>query len=149
MLLDLTKEIADEDPFAALRLLHTCGISRFGHVLSAVPPSLVQAFARESDEAVAATFATIHQSPTAEDSTHILLVKAGDASLTSLEAHAVGGYLGAFYRIAGPLQQRLSAMGGNPNREMAEALHNPIASRATLPWARIVCDAHEKAKSVA
>ena len=37
-LLDLTEEIADEDPFAALRLLQTCGIQRFGHVLSAVPP---------------------------------------------------------------------------------------------------------------
>ena len=62
-LLDLTEEIADEDPFAALRLLQTCGINRFGHVLSAVPPPLVAAFARERDEAVATTFATIQQSP--------------------------------------------------------------------------------------
>jgi hypothetical protein len=38
-LLDLMEEIANEDPFAALRLLHTCGINMFGHVLSAYPPS--------------------------------------------------------------------------------------------------------------
>ena len=135
-LLDRTKEIADEDSFAALRLPQTCGISRFGHVLSAVPISLVQAFARERDEAAASTFATIQQPPTAEDSTNNLLVGAGGASFTSQEARAVGGYLGAFYRIAGPLQQRLSAMGGNTNREKAGALHNPVASRATLPCAQ-------------
>ncbi len=41
MLLDLTEEVSDEDPFAALRLLQTCGIQRFGHVLSVVPPDLV------------------------------------------------------------------------------------------------------------
>ncbi len=60
-LLDLTKEIADEDPFVALRLLQKCGINSFGHVLSAISPLLVQPFARERDEAVATTFATIRQ----------------------------------------------------------------------------------------
>ena len=59
MLLDLTEEVTDEDPFVALRLLQTCGISRFGHVLSAVHPPLAQAFAKDRDEAIAATFATI------------------------------------------------------------------------------------------
>ncbi len=44
-LLDLTEEVADEDPFAALRILQTCDISRFGHVLSANPPPLAQQFA--------------------------------------------------------------------------------------------------------
>jgi hypothetical protein len=39
-LLDQTDEVADEDPIVALSLLQTCGISRFGHVLIAVPPSL-------------------------------------------------------------------------------------------------------------
>ena len=63
-LLDLMEEVADEDPFAALRRLQTCGISRFGHVLSAVPSPLAQAFARDRDEAIATTFATIQQSPT-------------------------------------------------------------------------------------
>ena len=37
-LLDLEEQISDEDPFAALRLLQVCGVFRFGHVLSAIPP---------------------------------------------------------------------------------------------------------------
>ena len=74
MLLDLTEEIADEDPFAALRLLQTCGISKFGHVLSVVTPAMAQDFARERDEAITATFSTIQQSPTTETSTHALPV---------------------------------------------------------------------------
>ena len=121
-LLDLTEEIADEDPFAALRLLQTCGISKFGHVLSAVPPNLAKNFARERDEAIGATFATIQQSPTTENSTHDLSVGAGGAGLTSLEAHAACGYIGALFRIARPLQQRLIAMGGPTNMEVAAAL---------------------------
>jgi hypothetical protein len=104
-LLDLTEEIADEGPIAALRLLQTCGISKFGHDLSAVPPAIAQDFAREIDEAIAATFSTIQQAPTPENSTHALPVGAGGAGLTSLETHAAGGYIGAFFRIAGPLQQ--------------------------------------------
>jgi hypothetical protein len=70
-LLDLTEEIADEDLFAPLRLLQTCGISRFGHVLSAVPSALAQPFAKDKDEAIAATFSTIHKSPAPEGSTHL------------------------------------------------------------------------------
>jgi len=61
-LVDLTEEITDEDSFAAFCLLQTCGISRFGHVFSAVSPLLSQAFARDRDEAIATTFATIQQS---------------------------------------------------------------------------------------
>jgi hypothetical protein len=102
-LLDLTEEIADENPFVALRLLHTCGISRFGHVLSAVPLALAQPLAKDRDEAIAATFSTIHQSLAPEGSTHTLPVGSGGAGLTSWAAHAEGGSIGAFYRIAGPL----------------------------------------------
>jgi hypothetical protein len=141
-LLDLTEEIVGEDPFAALRLLQTCGINMFGHVLSAVPPTLAIAFARERDEAIAAIFATIQQSPPGDGSTHTLLVGAGGAGLTSLEAHAWGGYLGAFYMIDGPLQQRLVAMGGSSNRMNAAALHNPNATKDTLQWAHNVGEAH-------
>ena len=104
-LMDLPEEVVDKDPFAALRLLQTCGISRFDHVLSAVSPPMAQAFARDRDEAIAAIFATIRQTPPGEDSTHTLPTRAGGEGLTSLEAHAWGGYLCAFYRIAGPLQQ--------------------------------------------
>ena len=91
-------------------------------MLSAVPPDMAKDFARERDEAIAATFATIQQSPTTENSTHNLPVGAGGAGLTSLEAHAAGGYVGAFFRIAGPLQQRLIAMGGPTNGEVGAAL---------------------------
>ena len=36
-LLDHVEEISDEDPFATLKLLQVCGVSRFGHVLSVAP----------------------------------------------------------------------------------------------------------------
>jgi hypothetical protein len=145
MLLDLTEAITGEDPFATLRLLQTCGISKFGHVPSDVPPALAQDFAREKDEATIATFATIQQSPTPENSTHALPVGAREAGLTSLEAHAAGGYIGAFFRIAGPLQQWLTSMGGTTNREIVAALHDPSASKNARQWARSVCEAHDEA----
>jgi len=57
--LDQVEEVSDEDSFAVLRLLQVCGVSRFGHVLSVVPPAYAVYFARRRDEAVAATLATI------------------------------------------------------------------------------------------
>jgi hypothetical protein len=102
-LLDLTELVLEEDPFAALRLLQTCGIQRFDHVLSAAPPNLVREFAAARDEAISSTFSTIQQSPSSEDSTHTLPVGAGGAGLTSLAAHAKVSYAGAFFRIARPL----------------------------------------------
>ena len=147
-LLDLKEEVSDEDPFAALRLQQTCGIQRFGHVLSAVPPDLVREFAVTRDEAISCTFATIEQSPVPEDSTHTLPVGAGGAGLISLAAHAEGSYIGAFFMIAGPLQQRLNAMGGSTNRELAAALHNPLTSRDTNQWAVNVHMAHDAAKQL-
>ena len=83
---------------------------------------MAQSFARERDEAIATTFATSKQSPPVEDSTHTLSVGAGGAGLTSFEAQAWGSYLGAFYRIAGPLQQRLIAMGGSTIKAIATTL---------------------------
>jgi hypothetical protein len=60
-LIDLVEEVSDEDLFAALRQLQVCGVSRFGHVLSVVPPACAVDFARSRDVAVAATLATIQQ----------------------------------------------------------------------------------------
>jgi hypothetical protein len=37
-LLEFIADVSDEDPFAALKLVHVCGVYRFGHTLSAVPP---------------------------------------------------------------------------------------------------------------
>ena len=48
-LLDLIEEVTDEDPFAALRLLQTCGIFRFRHVLSADPPATTSPTIRERE----------------------------------------------------------------------------------------------------
>ena len=58
-LLDLVGAVSDEDPFAALRLLQVCGVNRFGHVLSAIPPENTATFCEERDAAVAATTGVI------------------------------------------------------------------------------------------
>jgi len=86
--------------------------------------------------------------PPGEDSPHTMPVGAGGAGLTSLEAHAWGGYLGASYRIAGPLQQRLTTMGGNTNRAIATSLQNPSASRNSHQWAHNVWEAREAGTKV-
>ena len=87
-LVDLFEEISIEDPFASLRLLQVCGVNRFGHIISAVPPPLVDQFATARDEAVASIFAVIQQAHPPETSTHSLPVGAGGASITSLAKHA-------------------------------------------------------------
>jgi hypothetical protein len=147
-LLDLVEEVSDEDPFAALRLLQMCGVQKFGHVLSAVPPDQVREFAAARDEAIAATFSTIQQSPAPDHSTHTLPVGAGGAGLPSLAAHADGSYVGAFFRIAGPLQQRLCAMGGQTNSNLAASLQYPEHSKNSTQWANSVIKAHAMARDL-
>ena len=48
-LLELAGDVSEEDPFAALRLLKICGVNRFGHILSAVPPESGSLFAEQRD----------------------------------------------------------------------------------------------------
>jgi hypothetical protein len=62
-LMDLVESDADEDPFAALRLLQVCGVHRFGHNINAIPPPLVSDFVHSRDDAVTQSFATIKQDP--------------------------------------------------------------------------------------
>ncbi len=69
-LMDLVEDVADEDPFAALRLLQVCGVQCFGHIITSVPPPLVRDFATARDEAVASTLVAIQQEPPPQDSTH-------------------------------------------------------------------------------
>jgi hypothetical protein len=75
-LLDLVEEVTKEDPFAALIFLQVCGVRRFGHVISSVPPHLVISFAQARDEAYMATFAAIQHEPPPAHSSHSLLVGA-------------------------------------------------------------------------
>ena len=146
-LLDLVEEVSEEDPFAALRLLRVCGVNRFGHVLIAVPPQKVQAFADSRDEAMALTCAVIQQEPPSDHSTHSLPVGAGRARLTSLGKHASGSYdLGAFFRITGPLQQRLTTLGGSTNRAVAAGLQNPTEAANSMEWVKHICEAHMQAE---
>ena len=147
-LLDLIEEIASEDPFAGLRLLQVCGVNRFGRIISVVPPSLVLPFATSRDEAVASTFDCIQQAAPSELSTHSLPVGDGGASITSLAKHVAGSYLGAFFRVVGPLHQRLIAMGGATNRLVAAHLTQPFETSASAPWASFVCAAHSAALSL-
>jgi len=51
-LLNQVKDIAEDDPFTALRLLQVCGVNRFRHVISAVPPAIIRQFAESRDATV-------------------------------------------------------------------------------------------------
>jgi hypothetical protein len=119
------ESVADEEPFAALRLLQVCGVERFGHIISEVPPPLVSDFDFSRDDVVTATFIAIQHEPPSQDSTRSLLVGTSGAALTSIARHAASSYLGAFFQVAGLLFQRLVAMGGNTNRSVATILTNP------------------------
>ena len=52
-LLNLVKDIAEDDPLTGLRLLHVCGVNRFGHVISAVLPAIIRQIAESRDATVA------------------------------------------------------------------------------------------------
>jgi len=58
-LLDLVADVSKEDPFAALRLLQVCGVNRFGHVLSAVPPDVAAPLCEDRDAAVVVALGAI------------------------------------------------------------------------------------------
>jgi hypothetical protein len=51
-LLNLVKDIAEDDPLTGLRLLQVCGVNRFGHVISAVSPAIIRQFAESRDATV-------------------------------------------------------------------------------------------------
>ena len=134
-LLDLVEYVGEEDPFVALRLLQVCGVQRFAPW-----------FANSRDETVLANFASIQQEPPRMDSNHSLPVGADGAGVASLVRHAFGSFLGAFLRVAGSLQQRLTIIGGRTNRSFAAMIANPSAICDTRPWARFVCEAHAEAR---
>ena len=108
-LLDLVADVADEDPFVALRLLQVCGVNMFGHILSAVPPNATSAFCSERDTMIADALGAIQSIPVDPDhSAHSLPVVAGGAGLHSMRSSTSASYLGAFFRVVGPLTVRLA-----------------------------------------
>ncbi len=132
----LAKDIAEEAPLTALRLLQVCGVIMFGHVFSAAPPAIIRLFAEERDIAVIRCLEEIQQHGATEQPTHALLVGAGGASLHSRVQHGAGSHLGAYYRIAGPLIARLLLIGGMTPREAAAHLLNPLDQARGGGWAR-------------
>jgi hypothetical protein len=51
-LLELVANGFDEDPLAALHFLQICGMNRFGHILSAVPPESSAIFRAQRDASI-------------------------------------------------------------------------------------------------
>jgi len=66
----------------------------------------------------------------------------------SIARHAASSYLGAFFLVAGPLHQRLIAMGGSTNHSVASMMVNPVQAFATHQWDVFVCNAHVDALSL-
>jgi hypothetical protein len=86
-LLQLVKEIAENAPLTALRLLHVSGVNIFGHVISIVPPAIIRPFAEARDAAGATCLEEIQDHEVGVHSTHDLPVGARVASLHSLVRH--------------------------------------------------------------
>ena len=107
-LLQLVEEIAEFDPLAALNLMRASGVTRFGHILSALPPLISAGFCLGRDAAVLQAFAQVQRfAPDPDSSTHHFPISMGGAGLDSLTRHARGNFLGTYYRIVGPLYERL------------------------------------------
>ena len=59
----------------------------------------------------------------------------GGAGLDSLVEHARGNYLGTYFRVAGPLYERLLPMGYGINLVLANHLAQTSVTQAIHPWA--------------
>ena len=70
----------------------------------------------------------------------------GGAGLDSLTRHARGDFLGAYYRTAGPLYERLLRMGLRVNLVLAGHLARPEVSQTTQPWAWHLVVSYKEAK---
>ena len=69
----------------------------------------------------------------------------GGAALPSLRELAPASYLGAFFRVTGPLTKRLALMGGTTTTRAATLLADPEAASATYAWAAFLTAAHREA----
>ena len=108
-LLELVVDVSDEVSFAALHLLHVCGVIRFGHILSDAPPELASLCSEQCNEVITEVLAVVQGRPAdSATTTHNLSVAAGGAGLPFLQRTALAIYLGAFFRVAGPIIHRLA-----------------------------------------
>jgi hypothetical protein len=57
----MVKDIAEEAPLTALRLLQVCGVNKFGHVISGVPPAIIHLFTEARDAAVVHCMEAVHE----------------------------------------------------------------------------------------
>jgi hypothetical protein len=138
-LLELVTYVSNEHPFAALSLLQVCGVKRFGHILSVVPPRSLATFCEQRDATITTTFGAIQGIPVdPEHSTHDFPVVAGGAGLPSLLRTASVSYLGAFFRVARPLIDRLAHMGCITTAGAAAFLKNHVAANGDHAWATSV-----------
>ena len=80
-----------------------------------------------------------------QTSTHDLPVVAGGAGLPFLLRTKSASYLWAFFRVAGPLIDRLAQMGGTTIARAVALIKNPEAAAWGHAWAAIMYSAHQAA----
>ena len=118
----------------------------FGQVLSVVPPDVASEFCGDRDATIVDALGVIQSIPVDPNvSTRTLPVAAGGARLPSLQALAPSSYLGAFFRVAGPLTTRLALMGGITTARVATLLADPETASKTYAWAAYVTATHREA----
>jgi hypothetical protein len=96
------------------------------------------------DEAISSAFGAIQGLPVDHNNTkHALPWVAGGARLPSLSQTTISSYLGAFFRVVGPLIERLSHMGGTIFARATILLEDPAATtNGGHGWATSVLFAH-------
>ena len=118
----------------------------FGQVLSVVPPDVASAFCGDRDATIADALGVIQGIPVDPSvSTHTLPVAAGGAGLPSLQALAPASYLGALFKVAGPLTTRILLMGGTTMARAATLLADPETASGTYAWVAYLTTTHREA----
>ena len=83
--MELVGNVAEEEPFATLRLLQVRGVNRFGHIFGAVPPESASIFAEQRDLAITRALAVVQGFPVDKaTTTHDLPLEACGAGLQPL-----------------------------------------------------------------
>ena len=145
-LLEHLANVSDEDPFTTLRLLQVYGINRFGHILSAASPASSTTFCEQRDVTITEALGIIQGLPVdIEDTTRDLPVVAGGAGLSSLYRTVSTSYMEAFFRVARPIIDHLSRMGGTTTACATSLLADPLAAIRDHGWAASVYSAHQAA----